>query len=122
MALPLTLLHQMKMRRVGTVGNSQEFDSAFVEAANLVMQDISNATPSLSPNLISSSNDDTGLEPRYLPMISSGLDYYMSVNSQFKREGTQDLFQLYQVDLLKAATYDREDNSTLNGRRGVAVG
>ena len=51
MALPLTLLHQMKMRRVGTVGNSQEFDSAFVEAANLVMQDISNATPSLSPTL-----------------------------------------------------------------------
>ncbi len=122
MALPLTMLHQMKMRRAGAVGNSQEFDAAFVEAANLVLQDIGNYTPSLAPNLISSYSDDTGLTPRYLPMISAGLDYYMSVNSQFKREGTTDLFQVYYNALSYAATYDREDNSTLNGRRGVAVG
>ena len=79
-------------------------------------------TSSLAPNLISSVNSDTGLTIRYLPMIDAGVDYYMSVNSQFKREGTADLFQIYQNALSFAATYDREDNSTIKGRRGVAVG
>ena len=122
MPLPLTSVHAAKKQRQGVSGDSADFDSAFINAASLGLLDIQNSTPSLAPNLISSVNSDTGLTIRYLPMIDAGVDYYMSVNSQFKREGTADLFQIYQNALSFAATYDREDNSTIKGRRGVAVG
>lgn len=118
----LTTLHNMKRRRVGVLADSDEFDSAFIEAATIVLQDIENGSPSLDPNLVNAHTDETNLGVRYLTVLSAGIDHYMSVNSQFKREGTQDLFALYTAELGKVPMYDREDNSTLNGRRGVATG
>ena len=122
MPLPLTSIHSAKKQRQGVSGDSADFDAAFVNAASLVLLDIQNSTPSLTPNLISSATSDTGLTVRYLPIIDAGVDYYMSVNSQFKREGVDNLFQLYQLALSFASRYDREDNSTVNGRRAVATG
>lgn len=109
----LAQLYEQKADRVGVSPALQSFNRAFLASVNTCVQEI-NARCHTSGVEATSEHDDIGIDERYLPVLSAGIDYYLTVQSMYKIEGKLDLYSIYN-NALRRSQHFYFDDSPPNG-------
>lgn len=118
--LVLSQMYNDKLQRTGAQSSEVTFTNAFVAAANNVITDMGNRTGE-SPTIVADTDGDPTLDEKYWTVLSAGIDYYLTVQSEWRIESKDDLYALYQQKLAEAGSLYLKANPP-TGRLGVAVG
>ena len=119
MAYTLQNLFKEKAGRVNANESNQEFLSSFLSAANKCILEL-NYRAWTSGNVVDATNSDTGLDNRYHPALSAGIDFYLSEGSIWNIDSEVDLGQLWEVKKREAQGIYRDDNTPTGANGGTA--
>ncbi|MDA1348567.1 MAG: hypothetical protein O3A47_06825 [Chloroflexi bacterium] len=116
MALTLNNVYKDKAARVNSQEDNVRFIQAFMSSLYEVFAELE-AQCHITPTYISSPEEDTGLNRQYLPVISAGLDHFLTQRSEWNVDDPVKLERTWLRALSKAAGIYYKDN-TIVGRYG----
>ena len=107
--MQLTQLFQRKADRVNVDYTNDSFQSSFIHAINETLEAMRNYCH-VTPNLVVAHDGNTGLDQKYLPVISAGVDYFLHLASEWNIDRPADLDARWESDLRRASTMYYADN------------
>ena len=114
-------LNQLFIDKAGRVNAnlaSTRFHDAFMDAAISVVTDIGNRCRA-DVTIPDDIEDDIGLDYRYKPVLSAGIDWYLHLRSEWNVDNPVQLNNSYESEKSKAWSIYDQDN-TIGRRDGVS--
>ena len=105
----LTQLFQRKADRVNAYYSNNAFQASFIHAINETLESLKNYCH-VTPNLVVAHDGNTGLDQKYLPVISAGVDYFLHLASEWNIDRPADLDARWERELRRASTIYYADN------------
>ncbi len=120
MAYTLNQIFKEKAARANANESNNDFISSFLTAGNKSILEL-NRIAFASGNTVGTIDGDTGLDERYHPSLSAGIDYNLDEGSIWKISNpATPLINVWEVKLRQAQSFYFDDN-TPNGVDGDPV-
>ena len=116
MALTLQQMYIDKARRVNAPEDNERFMFSFMSALTEVLASLERSAH-VTPTYTASPEADVGLDQRYIPVISAGLDCLLEERSEWKVDDPRTLRNIWETELARAPSIYFADNAP-DGRTG----
>ena len=116
MALRLDIMFKDKAGRVNVLEDNERFMTAFLNATHEVLAELKRSAH-VTPTFVTSPEQDTGLDEQYIPVLSAGIDHFLTQRSEFNVDDPAALQKTWLLQLSKAPSIYFKDN-TVTSRYG----